>query len=168
MSFIRKTIYLVLVIILSSVFILFCGCNISEIQEHEKKLEEWNSYKAETNIVINEFKEEIKVLEDIYVRSVLSYNPEVETKVLNEILESYEEYITSLARINSPEFASDLHGLQIEVLSLEKEKWEGISEDYKLYIEPDEQLEQQISDLLEKIENEFKNIRESLEELTEE
>ncbi len=168
MSFIRKTIYLVLVIILSSVFILFCGCNISEIQEHEKKLEEWNSYKAETNIVINEFKEEIKVLEDVYVRSVLSYNPEAETKVLNEIMESYEEYITSLAGINLPEVALDLHGMQIEVLGLEKEKWEGISENYKLYIEYDEQLEQQISDLLEKIENEFKNIRESLEELTEE
>lgn len=123
--------------------------------------EAWQAYNLETSAVFGRYKEQIKALDLQYLQSIVAYEYQESNAIAFKIIQAYESYLKALQAIEAPDFASELHRYQIESIQLEKQKWEGILENYMLYVFVDEALHEKILETIESIKSERERIAES-------
>ena len=134
------------------------GCGTAEKKEYQKKLDSWNDYNSRASTLFSKYKKQIKTLDELYLHSLVFYDYIKAQETASSIIEIYNDYLKEIDSINPPDFSEDLHGYQVESIKLELQKWQGILNDYKLYIEPDKELEAQILEIIEKVESEREKI----------
>lgn len=138
------------------------SCIIAQKNAYQEKLSQWNNYKNVTMPIFKEYKDKIRASDNLYMESSFNYDGPAAKNAADQIVKTYEEYITKVKEITPPEFAADLHKYQIESLELEKKKWADISNDPMLFVVPDESIESAIKDAVNKIGIENEKIKNSL------
>lgn len=155
-----------LIIILAGIFVLNIvfvpGCSVALKKQQQENIELWNAYNEKTSALFSDYKERIKSLDSKFMGALLAYDYSLVGEISSEIIITYDKYLEALNLVLPPVFAETLHNYQVKSISLEREKWLGISQDYKLYVQENEELKEEILDTINNIQSERQRIIEIL------